>query len=51
MSSALDIPSVPGEEVSPVEKVEQEEQKWGKEQEESVHACILVNVIERNSFN
>ena len=50
MSSALDIPGVPGEEVSPIEEVEKEEQKWGEEQEEPVHTCILVNVIERNSF-
>ena len=31
MSSALDIPGVPGEEVSPIEEVEKEEQKWGEE--------------------
>ena len=50
MSSALDIPGVPGEEVSPIKEVEKEEQKWGEEQEEPVYTCILVNVIERNSF-
>ena len=46
----VDVPAVPGEEVSPVEDVEQQEEERGEEQEESVHPRVLVDVVERNGF-
>ena len=46
----VDVPAVPGEEVSPVEDVEQQEEERREEQEESVHPRVLVDVVERNGF-